>query len=666
MRDLRLDLDTTDFDQLFTLGRSLIATECPVWTDWNTHDPGIMLIELLAWIADAQTYSLARLRRDERSAYARLLGALPGPPGYASGLIWPKALRLPPPDATLTISTDARIVADSAAGAAMPIFHVSRPITLTPASLDRLVSYFADGEQRDWTRVNEASAASFRPFETPCGSTAALSLECSGLLIDSSLQRATVSIGLLIVRTPAPGVAPGAYGAPDQNTPCSACPQVTLIDGSHRVALVVESDSTRGLLQSGTLLIEIDRAQTPRNPHWTLVIEPADDAQLITPSVLHVAFNVLPVQQIGTKETFFDGTGLPGQTCTLDRGTAGASGASADSDDPSNGDIVAPHPHAISMDDVTPGAIPDADANKQWSARNDISRSGPDERVFLFDPVEGELRFGNGLNGYPPDAGHRFRVRYLITRGPLGNLNPGRVWRVQGASGFIGTNPEPMTGGRLRPSDEDLQWTARRHRLYARPIVTSDDLTAAALALPGLGVARVSETPDTLRGRNERRLIAMHSEFVAAPSGDPEAATPTEAWLDTLRRALASRLVLGQHLTVVPPRFVQIEVHAELIAQPGADPADIRAAAAACLRAALQPLRQRADDAPPWPFGQPLALLTIKAWLRKVPGVMALVRADIRRTGEAPGDVIAMGPRDLPWLASNESSIVVRRPNEEA
>jgi predicted phage baseplate assembly protein len=85
MSDLRLKLDDTTFEDLVELGRSLIPSVAPDWTDHNVHDPGIMLLELVAWTADAQIYSLGRMRRDERVAYARLLGVEDGGPQPARG-----------------------------------------------------------------------------------------------------------------------------------------------------------------------------------------------------------------------------------------------------------------------------------------------------------------------------------------------------------------------------------------------------------------------------------------------------------------------------------------------------------------------------------------------------------------------------------------------------
>src|SRR5450432_2586382 len=95
MTDLTLPLDPLQFEDLFELGRATIPSLAPRWTDHNTHDPGIMLVELLAWIAEAQMYSMSRLRRNERQAYAGLLGVRPRGPVPARGLIWPAAMSSP-------------------------------------------------------------------------------------------------------------------------------------------------------------------------------------------------------------------------------------------------------------------------------------------------------------------------------------------------------------------------------------------------------------------------------------------------------------------------------------------------------------------------------------------------------------------------------------------
>ena len=84
------------YADLVELGRSVLPSSAPAWTDYNAHDPGITLIELLAWVAEAQIYSLSKSRRDERRSYARLMGVTPHGTRPASGLIWPAGVAINP------------------------------------------------------------------------------------------------------------------------------------------------------------------------------------------------------------------------------------------------------------------------------------------------------------------------------------------------------------------------------------------------------------------------------------------------------------------------------------------------------------------------------------------------------------------------------------------
>src|SRR4029079_17618619 len=89
MSGVALKLFDRRFSDLVKIGRAKLPSIAPEWTDHNAHDPGITLMELLAWVGEAQMYSLSKLRRDERQSYAALLGFAPSGTTAATGLIWP-------------------------------------------------------------------------------------------------------------------------------------------------------------------------------------------------------------------------------------------------------------------------------------------------------------------------------------------------------------------------------------------------------------------------------------------------------------------------------------------------------------------------------------------------------------------------------------------------
>ena len=90
MKQLAPDLFDRRFQDLVEIGRARLPSLAPDWTDHNAHDPGITLMELLAWVAEAQLYSLARAcggtsaRRMRHCSVSCAGGTEP-----ARGLIWP-------------------------------------------------------------------------------------------------------------------------------------------------------------------------------------------------------------------------------------------------------------------------------------------------------------------------------------------------------------------------------------------------------------------------------------------------------------------------------------------------------------------------------------------------------------------------------------------------
>ena len=71
------NLDDRTFDDLVSELRALIPRYAPAWTDHNVSDPGIMLIELFAWLAEALLYRLNRIPKASEARFLELLGANP-------------------------------------------------------------------------------------------------------------------------------------------------------------------------------------------------------------------------------------------------------------------------------------------------------------------------------------------------------------------------------------------------------------------------------------------------------------------------------------------------------------------------------------------------------------------------------------------------------------
>ncbi|MGH9938136.1 MAG: hypothetical protein ACREAM_17970 [Blastocatellia bacterium] len=72
-----LNLDDRTFDQLESEVRGLIPRNFPAWTDHNLSDPGVTLMELFAFLAEAAIYQINRVPERSLGRFAGLVGAAP-------------------------------------------------------------------------------------------------------------------------------------------------------------------------------------------------------------------------------------------------------------------------------------------------------------------------------------------------------------------------------------------------------------------------------------------------------------------------------------------------------------------------------------------------------------------------------------------------------------
>jgi hypothetical protein len=81
------NLDDRRWADLVEEGRALIPVYGPQWTDHNIHDPGITIMELLAWVAEMDIYELNQISDLQRRKFLELIGVIPEPPREARTVI---------------------------------------------------------------------------------------------------------------------------------------------------------------------------------------------------------------------------------------------------------------------------------------------------------------------------------------------------------------------------------------------------------------------------------------------------------------------------------------------------------------------------------------------------------------------------------------------------
>lgn len=637
MTELSPDLFDLRYDDLVQLGRSRLPALAPEWTDHNVHDPGITLIELLAWVAEAQLYSLGRRpRRDERMAYGALLGVSAAGTRAARGLLWADRSDAASPlntfRHTLIIEPGAEVhlVDDEDL-----MFHPAYRTLLAPGKLISLSSRAADGSVRNFTSINERGGTVFLPFGETAGPRDVLTLEFETYADDgifpSPSQDTSGAIWAIGIRVDEElqSYESTAVG----NLQEQSWFAVTLIEGTNRFSLPIVSDTSRGMMRMGALMLDMSRV-TGSPKHFVIEFR-APNGLPRAPRLLRIEPNVLPITQRSKKQDVEPvTTSQPDLSFDLT-----TQGLCFEPDEP---------PICVK--------ISDGNTLETWTRWQRLSDQGPADKVYEFDETAERVLFGNGHNGCRPPVGSQVLMSYSVSDGEDGNIARNRKWNVSEIAGMFGTNLDPVSCGSARLDWTGLRRAARRHAREDHALVSSADIEAAAMSLPLLEVARAWVLPLQQSSPGTVTLVAMRRR-----PGDVEPAQPPEKprWIEAVRRGLAGRMLLGTRLLVVAPRYVDFIIRANLLAERSKDPVQVEVKAREALMKQLALLPSDVT-AKPREAGVPVTTRDVMAWLRGVNGVDDVRNVELV-AGSNVTNEIAVPSDGLPRLDLNQSSIRIER-----
>lgn len=623
-------LDDVEFERLVEEARGLIPRYAPDWTDHNVHDPGITLLELLAWIVDQQVYQVGFVSDEHLTAFAALLGVRPRGPLPARGLVWPTDNVIRAADLSRGASASTRQQPDVA-------FQLDTDVYLSAARLKGLQAILVGKpvQLQGFNREDRASVI-LEPSERNAGILELLFNEPIVRPIAGRSPIGLVAIGIEVmpVRRQGEGL-PKRWGPLVFEYKASTLPWQPV---------EVVRDDTYALLRTGVVLLKVPVVDDDRPSRLRLRLDLGFFP--ISPKIVRICLNVLPIVQFETVSQAVLGrsNGLPDQRLALDTKDLPDPGAKAD------------RPLVIKVDGGELGyRAKEKRGDDDWSPTDDFARHGPADQVYRLDRERGLVIFGNGVNGrVPPRGAQIFHNAFNITRGENGNLTADLTWQVAGASvrgESYGTNPEALSGGENAWDIDRLMAEARRRALARRVLLTNAELQRAAEGLAGFAVARADvlvryhpSLPDREVGGS--RTLAV-TPWRAPAQGQPPPVS--ETYLQALDEALRRLRLLGERLSIIAPRRVPIRVRARLFVVDDVDRETLKQRAHAVLSARLSDLAFD-DDIEAWPLGRPVTLGEIEALLAGIEGVIAVQTSRLAR-----GDG-AFGKHDIK-LARDEVAI---------
>lgn len=597
------DLFDRRYANLVEIGQALLPGIAPAWSDFNAHDPGITLMELLAWVAEAQMYSLARMRTDERTAYAALFGVRGAGNRAATGILWSDPLDPNSPARTfsgsIVLKTDYPIYM---LGDNTVVYRPANHILWIPGTIIRLRSVSVAGAMRDLTSVNDRGGAVFLPLGDGAGPRDVLSMDFQTRSEDgifptprSDATGAYWSIGIRAATLSGDAVPVGSGSA--LGTPPASPLEATLIDGTTSYRVPIIADTSQGLLSTGVLLLDLSQV-TGSPQQFTLELR-APRGLPRPPRLIHLEPNVLPItQKTQIVQEPHAVSGQPGQGISLDT------------------------PSLCFESGETPLAVDLSDGTNlvRWSRCEHLANQGPNDQVYELD---GQLvTFGNGVNGQVPALGQTALMTYAVSKGVDGNVAKNRKWTVEGIAGTFGVNIDPLAGGAAAASLINLRRQARQKKDEDHALISAQDIVAAALALPLIEVARawVPSFPTAAAQTGTVTLVALR----ARPNGvEPSTPPETPRWLDAIRSQLVPGMPLGTRLRVTGPDYVDFTIQAQVQFERGRDPTKLLPAVKEALRRRLTLVATLPSDIPR-DLGAPLSARDVTSWIRAVPGVTAV------------------------------------------
>ena len=278
------NLDDRRWSDLVDEGRALIPLYARDWTDHNVHDPGIMLMELFAWIAEMDIYQLNRIPDLHKRKFLELVGVEPRPPLAAHVVL---VLERKNASGKLLLPANTEFYGADPGGISTP-FHTLHDISIVPAKVQAIqsLSNGAYVDQTDvWKRKEPvaifgaeptAGAALYLGFTQvlPIGDWVNLHFRFSNMRSDeverNRLLKETAEQSRLCLLTP-----PGSCGKKDSAPPVHQPKPATLPD-HHSVRTTWEflsnagaqsqwrpltvDDSTRSFTLSGFVRVRVSAA----------------------------------------------------------------------------------------------------------------------------------------------------------------------------------------------------------------------------------------------------------------------------------------------------------------------------------------------------------------------------------------------------------------------
>ena len=592
------NLDDQTYAEIVEAARGRLPWLCPQWTDHNSTDPGITVMELMAWYKELQQYQMNQVTGALKRKLLKLAGAAPRPAAPARC-----AVEIGP-DAPARLAGERLHTREGIPFELVEAVPEKRPV------ISR-VCVCGDGRQMDVDGMLRDRSVTFQPFD--------LGGKAAGLRVGLS-QLDEGALRLWFDVSEPPGVARNPFADEDQ------VPRVIrwTCEGAAGTALV--RDDTHALSVSGyvTVCPQGDWPAGEDGLYWlTLTLEDAGCEESVRLAGISAERFEVVQREIWASTRLFQAQARPDWYADLPDAQAGCARLAvflrlAGGWEQTDGwqTETASHGRRVHVDAA--GAVQDGEANVMilcldpvranellfdakglpgetfslrldgltaltrnfallcntlhrdgkvrpalWRCVDDFYQYGPRDRVFTYDPARETVTFGDGEHGALLQGGEGAVLAADLTVSfcAMGNIPGGRNLAFADSGPLRNT---AASGGAARETVDEVQARLLRELSGTRKCVSVGDYERLARQTPGLRVAAAKAMPaydpDEPTGVSRTPTVTV----VVVPGGAGERPMPDECFLRSVQRQLDSCRPIGTSVKVVSPVYVDIDVTVSL------------------------------------------------------------------------------------------------------
>ncbi|HIY21923.1 MAG TPA: baseplate J/gp47 family protein [Candidatus Flavonifractor merdigallinarum] len=646
------NLDDQTYEQIVTAAEGRLPWLCPSWTDHNAHDPGITILELMAWYKEMQQYHMNQFTDALRCKLLKLVGVTRRPAAPARC-----AVELDAQDASrlagaqLTTREGVPFELVEAIPAVRPYLACvqmvqgertvevgellrDRRITFQPfggegeerATLRIGFSQLGEGPLRLWLDVVPPDGVPRNPFASPEQAPRVIAWQCEGaedtqVLSDETHALSVSGYVTIAHRGMWPKGEKGLYWL-NLSLVDPGCEELVRLSDvwarrwpalqqetwarSHFFCASPQADWTVCLADAqaleGNLAVFVrTKERWEQTGQWQAAATTEGRVVQLDTSgaVMDGAYNVLIISldPVHSDRLLFDAKGLPGETFFLDL----------------EGRTALSESFTLLCDTL------DRDGQVRpalWRCVEDFYACGPRDRVFTYDPVRETITFGDGEHGalLRRGKGAVLVAQLALTYGSGGNIPGGRILSFVEDGQMVCS--QAAVGGADRETAAQAQERLLELLSTTSKCVSAADYERLARATPGLRVAAAKALPaydpDEPTGVSRMPTVTV----VVAPDGAGEHPLPDERFLDAVQRQLDRVRPIGIQVKAAPP--VYVDVNLSVVLRGGEE--NLEAELEKRVRTYLE---QNG-------IGAPLRAGDIAALVQSAPGVLQVREVDLR------------------------------------